>query len=110
MLEYFHSLDIFDPGDAKKTDNHSIQSYEAFLDTCKAHKLTKKSIVGEPLVVQFLGERVRMNPDWKQILLVLMDTMETATESIQGAKNAIAILLEAGISVNGVDLRTLRLQ
>lgn len=110
MLEYFYSLDFFDPGDAKKTDSHGIPSYEAFLHTCRAHKLTKKSIVGEPLVVQFLGERARMDPDWKQMLLVLMDTMETAIESIHGAKNAIAILLEAGISVNGVDLHTLRPQ
>jgi hypothetical protein len=72
--------------------------------------MTKKSIVSEPLVVQFLGERAQMDPDWKQLLLVLMDTMETDIESIQGAKNAIAVLLEAGISVNGVDLRTLRPQ
>ncbi|KAF9548753.1 hypothetical protein EC957_005687 [Mortierella hygrophila] len=110
MLEYFYSLDFFDPGETKKTDNHGIPSYEALLDSFRTHKMTKRSIVGEPLVVQFLGERARTDPDWKQMLLVLTDTMETDVESIQGASNAIAILLDAGISVNGIDLRTLRPQ
>ncbi|KAG9064797.1 hypothetical protein KI688_003056 [Linnemannia hyalina] len=110
MLEYFYSLDFFDPGETKKTDNHGIPSYEALLDSFRTHKMTKRSIVGEPSVVQFLGERARTDPDWKQMLLVLMDTMETDVESIQGANNAIAILLDAGIPINGVDLRTLRPQ
>ncbi|KAF9141879.1 hypothetical protein BGX30_003882 [Mortierella sp. GBA39] len=110
MLEYFYSLDFFDPGETKKTDNHGIPSYEALLDSFRTHKLTKRSIVGEPSVVQFLGERARTDPDWKQMLLILMDTMGTDVESIQGASNAIAILLDAGISVNGIDLRTLRPQ
>ncbi|KAG0067556.1 hypothetical protein BGZ89_005934 [Linnemannia elongata] len=110
MLEYFYSLDFFDPGELKKTDSHGIPSYEALLDSFRTHKMTKTSIVGEPLVVQFLGERARTDPDWKQMLLVLMDTIQTDAESIQGASNAIAILLDAGISVNGVELRTLRPQ
>lgn len=109
MLEYFYSLGFFDPA-TMKTDQHGIPSYEAFLNSFQSHKLTKRSIVDQPLVIQFLGERARTDPDWKQILLVLMDTMKTDVESIQGANNAIAILLDAGISVNGVELRSLKPQ
>ncbi|KAF9911817.1 hypothetical protein EC991_002120 [Linnemannia zychae] len=119
LLEYFYSRKFFDPVETPKEDgngsdsdsdsgNDDAPSFQALRDSLKTHPLTKKDIVGEPLVVEFLAERARTEPRFQQQLLVMMDTMETDIESVQGAKNAVAILVEAGIRFNGVDLGTIR--
>ncbi|KAG0273476.1 hypothetical protein BGZ95_010717 [Linnemannia exigua] len=111
MLEYFYALTFFDPAETPETDDdNDVPSFEALRDSLKAHPLTMKPIVGEPLVVQFLAERARAEPRFQLQLLVMMDTMEGDVKSVQGAKNAVAILVEAGIRFNGVDLSTVRPQ
>ncbi|KAG0374856.1 hypothetical protein BGX24_009840 [Mortierella sp. AD032] len=111
MLEYFYSLTFFDPAETPEADDdNKVPSFEVLRDSLKAHPLTKEPIVGEPLVVQFLAERARTEPRFQLQLLAMMDTMEADVDSVQGAKNAVAILVEAGIRFNGVDLSTIKPQ
>ncbi|KAF9117340.1 hypothetical protein BGW39_002329, partial [Mortierella sp. 14UC] len=95
LLEYFYSLVFFDPIETPEmddNDNDDVPSFQKLRDSLKAHPLTKKPIDDEPLVVEFLAERAQTEPRFQQQLLVMMDTMETDVESVQGAKNAVAIL------------------
>ncbi|KAF9113675.1 hypothetical protein BGW39_003623, partial [Mortierella sp. 14UC] len=110
LVEYFYSLVFFDPEENTPVVSNGALSYQELRNSLKSHSLTKKSIVGAPLVVQFLSERARAEPALKKQLLAMMDTMETDVESVQGAKNAIAILVQAGIRFHGADLSTIRPQ
>ncbi|KAF9950436.1 hypothetical protein BGZ70_001385 [Mortierella alpina] len=113
LLEYFYSLVFFDPSEKIKPESSGsssgsgVPSYDAFQDSLKTVALSKRSIVEEPLVVQFLAERARTEPDLLQLLVDLMDTKVSDDEPFQGAMNARAILIAADIPYRGVDLRTI---
>ncbi|CAO3567946.1 unnamed protein product [Mortierella alpina] len=111
LLEYFYSLVFFDPSENIKQENSSsssdVPSYDAFQDSLKTIALSKRSIAEEPLVVQFLAERARTEPEMLQLLVDLMDTKLSDDEPFRGAINARAILIAADIPYRGVDLRTI---
>ncbi|KAF9081889.1 hypothetical protein BGX23_000343 [Mortierella sp. AD031] len=108
LLEYFYSLVFYDPGESGETSGSKTATYQDLQESLKAQPLMTKSIIEEPLVVQFLAERAQSNGFLKQQLLAMMDTMETDAASIRGARNAIAVLVEAGIRFNGVDLSSIQ--
>ncbi|KAG9071485.1 hypothetical protein KI688_005697 [Linnemannia hyalina] len=73
------------------------------------HPLSKRSLVPEPSVIQFLAERVQMQPIFKQYLLALIELSKSDPLASMAASNAITILVRAGRHFNGADLRGIRI-
>ncbi|KAF9934217.1 hypothetical protein FBU30_002910 [Linnemannia zychae] len=69
------------------------------------HPLLQHNLVAEPTVVQFLAERVRLDSDFKQYLLYIIEQSKSDKHIERAAANAITILVKAGVRFNGQDLR-----
>lgn len=99
ILEYLYSRVISDP-----CDPHS-----APIESLVEHPLNQRSIVGELSVVQFLSERVELDPSFKARLIDAVEESKLDVQVSQAAANAISILVRAGFRFNGADLRGIRI-
>jgi WD40 repeat protein len=70
--------------------------------------LFQRDLLEEPSIIQFLCDRIKLNQDFKQQLRKVIDLSKTDTDAITAAANAITILVRAGVSFNGADLRGIR--
>ncbi|KAF9548752.1 hypothetical protein EC957_005686 [Mortierella hygrophila] len=100
LLEYFYSLTYFDP---------SENAYDEFAPLGTDVSLFDGNIVNEPSVIQFLCERVEQHPDFENQLLAVIKHSKTDAAISVGAANAITILVRAGFSFSGADLRGVRI-
>ncbi|KAF9136314.1 hypothetical protein BGW39_000030 [Mortierella sp. 14UC] len=113
MQEYFFSRTIFAPpnslGDRDEfaPQPDSLSSDDHAIDT--EGPLFRRSLLTEPSILQFLGDRVKQHPWFKQHLLGLIELSKSDSQSSQAATNAITILVRAGVAFNGADLRGIRI-
>ncbi|KAK3822178.1 MAG: hypothetical protein JOS17DRAFT_322974 [Linnemannia elongata] len=110
VLEYFYSRTIclptsnigeFDPLD------HFVSS-SALLSVAD-HPLSRRNLVTEPSIIQFLAERVRSTPEFEQHLHSLIKRSKTEVQAGRAAANAMTILVRAGARFNGAKLRGIRI-
>ncbi|KAF9946939.1 hypothetical protein BGZ72_011007 [Mortierella alpina] len=71
--------------------------------------LVSRSFVGEPSVLQFLGERAQQEPVFKKQLLAYVNASKDDKKWRIAAANAITILVRAGEQFNGVDLQRIQI-
>lgn len=106
VLEYFISCTIWD-----LTRNDDEFAPQFYLDSTgdnlsiNDHPLSRRSLVPEPSIIQFLSERVSAHPPFKQHLIALVELSKSNPEASQAAANAITILVRAEVQFNGTDLR-----
>ncbi|KAG0277688.1 WD_REPEATS_REGION domain-containing protein, partial [Linnemannia gamsii] len=106
ILEYFYSCTIIS-GSADSNDEFAPH-YQVDSSNIGDHPLSQRNLVAEPSIIQFLAERVQPNPGFKQQLLAFIEQSKTDDRSACAAANAITILVKAGVSFNGADLRGIR--
>jgi hypothetical protein len=73
------------------------------------HPLNQRDIVFEPSIIDFLGERARMNSQFTDQLHAIINLSKTDQTVSQAAVNAITILVQAGVQFNSADLRRIRI-
>ncbi|KAG0065398.1 hypothetical protein BGZ89_008364 [Linnemannia elongata] len=93
VLEYFYSCRVCPPPaiDSEFAPQGSPESTSA-PPSIADHPLSKRSLVTEPSIVQFLAERA-----------------QTDEQASQAAANAITILVRAGVQFNGADLQGIKI-
>ncbi|KAG0304566.1 hypothetical protein BGZ97_001425, partial [Linnemannia gamsii] len=107
VLEYFFSRTICGP-----TSNNNEFAPHGYLDTTPPmddHPLSRRKFIAEPSIVQFLAERVQLDPVFKQQLLTIVEQSKNDRQATQAAVNAITILVKAGEGFNGSDLRGIQI-
>ncbi|KAF9909809.1 hypothetical protein EC991_007980 [Linnemannia zychae] len=102
ILEYLYSRVISDPIDVGSSN-------EEVRDSFLSYPLNQRSIVGEPSILQFLAERVKLDPIFKGRLLAAIEASKIDARVSTAAGNAISILVRAGVRFNGSDLRGIRI-
>ncbi|KAG0310293.1 hypothetical protein BGZ99_000468, partial [Dissophora globulifera] len=71
--------------------------------------LFKRSFIGEPSILQFLGERVQQEPVFKKQLLEYIEASKVDKKWRIASANAITIMVRAGIPFNGADLKGIQI-
>jgi hypothetical protein len=131
LLEYGLALAIFDPHDWEETPlsatvkgrrgstsstysfrvrgfkNEAIAPIEQGPDINSP--LAWYYLANNPSILEFLCERVRQQPVFKQQLHDYIELSKTDTKWRTAAANAIKILVRVGIQFNGADLRRIRI-
>ncbi|KAF9272117.1 hypothetical protein BGZ68_002704, partial [Mortierella alpina] len=99
LLEYFYSRQIHE------TQIFISESPQKLAD----HPLRQTNVVKESSIIDFLAEHVQSDEDFKQQLHQIIELSKTDTTASQAAANAITILIRAGVSFNGADLRGIQI-
>jgi WD40 repeat protein len=127
LLEYGLALAVYDPQDWKEKSSPksalarrgSASSVLSFVgqnpsegDSAISDQeldfhspLAWRYFVNEPLVLQFLEERVLQEPLFKQQLFEYIEQSKSNKKWRTAASNAITLLVRAGVQFNGADLR-----
>ncbi|KAG0369566.1 hypothetical protein BGX24_002359, partial [Mortierella sp. AD032] len=109
LLEYFYSRTIYDPLDSDSDfDDFSLRDPAFDLKTC----LAQKNLIEEPSIVQFLAERVPQDPSFRQQLLDMVDESkadEVDVKIMVAAANAFTVLVKAGVTFHGANLRDVKI-
>ncbi|KAG0297342.1 hypothetical protein BGZ97_004312, partial [Linnemannia gamsii] len=109
ILEYLYSRVMSDSLGSSQLSEYNgtgaTESIESFLN----HPLNQRSIVSEPLILQFLAERAELDPLFRLRLLIAVEESKVDVKTSQAAANAISILVMAGVRFNGSDLRGIRI-
>ncbi|KAF9986830.1 hypothetical protein BGZ65_006065 [Modicella reniformis] len=127
ILEYSLSLAVFDPQKVMKiTESNSILSRRGSASSFMSFEmqdneeslvssveqgpdpgspLSWRNFVNEPSILQFLEERVRQEPPFKQQLLGFIEASKKDKKWRTAAANSITILIRAGVQFIGADLR-----
>ncbi|KAF9345391.1 hypothetical protein BGX26_003171 [Mortierella sp. AD094] len=126
VLEYGLALAVFDPSEheesleptsvtSRRRSTSSALSFEIATSVEKTtiaieqslldSPLGRKNLVDEPSIIQFLMERARQQPEFKDQLLSVIERSKTDKTARVAAANAITILVRARIQFNGADLR-----
>ncbi|KAG0013349.1 hypothetical protein BGZ80_011130 [Entomortierella chlamydospora] len=130
VLEYGLSLAIFDPRTYTENTNpeprsprrgstSSILSFEApalkedpvaiIEQSLLDPPFGTKSLVGEPSILEFLGERCQQQPVFKDQLLAIIERSKADKTARIAAANAITVLVRAGVRFIGADLRDVKI-
>ncbi|KAG0213564.1 hypothetical protein BGX33_002848 [Mortierella sp. NVP41] len=104
ILEYIYSLVIFDPFDPGRHFLEYDLTKPRALSSFVNHPLNRRSIVHEPGVLQYLAERLERYHSFRAQLFVAIRESRTDADVSQAAMNAVAILIRAGVLLDGVDL------
>jgi len=131
LLEYGLALAVFDPQEwkeklipdsalARRGSTSSVLSSVGHIpseeepatsnqgpDLCSP--LAWRIFVNEASIIQFLEERVRQEPLFKQQLLDYIEQSKIDKKWRTAAANAITILVRAGVQFNGADLRGIQI-
>ncbi|KAG0279048.1 hypothetical protein BGZ95_002451 [Linnemannia exigua] len=109
VLEFFYSCTICPPpasnGFSPPDHFSPCVSQLSIID----HPLSQRSIVAEPSIVQFLAERVQLNPEFNNELHAIIELSKSEEQASQAAANAITILVRAGIRFHGANLQGVRI-
>ncbi|KAF9909800.1 hypothetical protein EC991_007971 [Linnemannia zychae] len=109
ILEYLYSRVLSDPIDGDQVTVDGGSSNGEVNDSFLNHPLNQRSIIGEPSIIQFLAERVKLDPIFKGRLFAAIEASKTDATVSTAATNAISILVRAGVRFNGSDLRGIRI-
>ncbi|KAF9151492.1 hypothetical protein BG015_006591 [Linnemannia schmuckeri] len=110
MLEYFFSRVIYNPvkvDDDYDIENHAESPDPPLLDADSP--LFRRNLLHEPSIIQFLCDRIKSSPDFEQHLRAVIEQSKKDAGATTGATNAITILVRAGVSFNGADLRGIKI-
>lgn len=107
VLEYFYSCTIC--GSADDKHEYALQDHTSAARSITDHPLSRKNLITEPSIAQFLAERVTLNPDFKQGLLAIIEQSKTDVRAALASANAISILVKAGVRFNGSDLKGIQI-
>ncbi|KAK3841816.1 MAG: hypothetical protein J3R72DRAFT_491132 [Linnemannia gamsii] len=115
LLEYFYSRTFSDPKDPEAEtdvddDEPPIRTFAQVRESIADHPLRLQSILDQPLVIQFLAERAQVDIFFKQQLLAMVESLDTDTQSVQAAVQAVEILTMARNRFNGFNLSGARVQ
>ncbi|CAO3567870.1 unnamed protein product [Mortierella alpina] len=102
LLEYFYSRRIYETGETTDAVSESPEDFAK-------HPLSQTNIVKEPSIVQFLAEHVQHNYDFRQRLHQIIERSKTDDLACQAAANAITVLVRAGVSFIGADLKAIKI-
>ncbi|KAF9097201.1 hypothetical protein BGX23_009566 [Mortierella sp. AD031] len=115
LLEYLYSRVISDPVDPACLLDVESADAETGAASFNDHPLNQRNIVNEPSILQFLAERVELDPSFRELLLAMVMDSKTDACVSRAAANAITILVRArvrfigsdlcGIRISGADLR-----
>jgi WD40 repeat protein len=105
ILEYFYSCTMYTP-----SENNDKFAPHPRVDSSDVgnHPLSQRNLVAEPSIIQFLVERVQLDPGFKRQLLAFIEQSKTDEHAACAAANAITILVKTGVSFNNADLRGIR--
>ncbi|KAF9147881.1 hypothetical protein BG015_010415 [Linnemannia schmuckeri] len=111
VLEYFLSRVIYNP---VKTEEEELDSLieaasSASLSLDANSPLFKKNLLAEPSIIQFLCDRVSMNPEFEQQLRSVIEQSKTDSRAAVAATNAITILVNSSVSFHSADLRGVKI-
>ncbi|KAG9070336.1 hypothetical protein KI688_009673 [Linnemannia hyalina] len=111
MLEYFLSRVIYNPAKVDEQDfDSSIETASPVsLSSDTNGPLYQRSLLKEPSIIQFLCDRVRLDPHFEQYLRAVIDQSKTDSSATIAATNAITILVRAGVTFHGADLRGIKI-
>ncbi|KAF9345715.1 hypothetical protein BGX26_002812, partial [Mortierella sp. AD094] len=130
LLEYGLALAVYDPSEhndsaeptsvmPRRGSSSSALSFEISASTKKTaitieqplldSPLGRINFVREPSILQFLSERARQEPAFKDQLHSVIERSRTDKVARTGAANAITILVRAGVQFNGADLRNIQI-
>ncbi|KAI1314973.1 hypothetical protein EDD11_001457 [Mortierella claussenii] len=107
VLEYFYSRTVYEPNRTATTTT-TLDSTSAPLSAAN-HPLSLKNLNSEPSILQFLAERVQLEPVFKNELRSFIERSKTDKKWSVAAANAITILVRAGVRFNGADLRSIQI-
>ncbi|KAF9932171.1 hypothetical protein BGZ67_004868, partial [Mortierella alpina] len=99
LLEYFYSRHIYEA---------QISISESSQDLTD-HPLSRTNVIKESSIINFLAEYVQSDAAFKQHLHLIVQVSKTDREAGQAAANAITILVRAGVTFNGADLRGIQI-
>ncbi|KAG9061169.1 hypothetical protein KI688_007507 [Linnemannia hyalina] len=105
VLEYFYSRTVHGPVNDEEEFPPQPRLNTATSPTIQNHPLSKRSLVMEPSIAQFLAERVTLDPCFKQELLAIIELSKNDQKAALASSNAITILVRAGVQFNGSDLQ-----
>ncbi|KAG0221419.1 hypothetical protein BGX31_009911 [Mortierella sp. GBA43] len=130
ILEYGLTLSVYDPQEimrakasrpilARRRSSDSVMSFESndsddeattTIDQGPDHgsPLIWRNFVNDQLILEFLEDRVQQEPSFKQKLMAFIELSKTEKKWRTAAANAITILVGAGVSFNGADLRDIQ--
>ncbi|KAF9293752.1 hypothetical protein BGZ88_004954 [Linnemannia elongata] len=113
MLEYFLSRAICNP---VNVDNEGDDEDDAESDECRGSSLLdadgplfRQNLLPEPSIIQFLCDRVEWSSDFEQQLRAVIGLSKTNAGGAIAATNAITILVRAGVTFNGAELRGVKI-
>ncbi|KAG9063878.1 hypothetical protein KI688_003992 [Linnemannia hyalina] len=107
ILEYFFSRTIYDPAVINDDTGDTTSSTGQVVDTnCP---LFQRNLLEDPSIIQFLCERVCPDPNFERQLRTIVDQSKTNATASFAATNAISILVKAGVSFHGADLRGVKI-
>ncbi|KAF9171526.1 hypothetical protein BGX20_007405, partial [Mortierella sp. AD010] len=120
VLEYGFTLAVFDPNEQQYAETNSAflsSGTPALMDISTDTNvlpllyspLGRKNLVGEPSILQFLAERAKQQPVFKQQLHSVIQQSKTDPTVAVAAANAITVLVKAGVQFNGADLRGIKI-
>ncbi|GJJ74193.1 hypothetical protein EMPS_06551 [Entomortierella parvispora] len=121
VMEYGVARSVFEPepGDPNALAQLSIdnrhkrqeqeQEQEEENSAVTTSVLYRKSLVGDPSILEFLAERVAQSPRFKRQLFAIIEQSKMDSQFSQAASNAISILVRAGVRFNGADLKGARI-
>ncbi|KAG0375039.1 hypothetical protein BGX24_009614 [Mortierella sp. AD032] len=105
ILEYLYSRVVSDPFGSSQLSAHIGSGTSKFVQSFADHLLNQRNIVREPSILQFLAERVELDPSFESCLRAAIEVSKIDAGGSQAAANAISILVSAGVRFNGADLR-----
>ncbi|KAK3818069.1 MAG: WD40-repeat-containing domain protein [Linnemannia elongata] len=111
MLEYLFSRVIYNPAKVDEQDSYSsveTASSVSFSSDTNG-PLYQRNLLEEPSIIQFLCDRVRLDLDFEHHLRAVIDQSKTDSSATIGATNAITILVRAGVTFHGADLRGIKI-
>lgn len=112
IQEYFFPRAFFNPSTRHNNDGSTQQATLGATDIQLLDvdgPMFKRSLLGEPAVIQFLCERVQKHTGYKNQLFAIIQQSKSDVAAAIAATNAITILVRAGVSFNGADLRGVRI-
>ncbi|CAO3563693.1 unnamed protein product [Mortierella alpina] len=103
LLEYFYARCIYEV-----TATGALMSESG--SNLATHPLSQTNLVKELSIIDFLAEHVQTDPKFEQNLHQIVDMSKSDGDASQAAANAITILVRAGTTFNGADLRGIQIR
>ena len=117
LLEYFFTCTVFEPKESlyEADGSRDDSPYLGLLDSLSgasdivSHPFGRLNLVAEPSILHFLAERVQQSDEFKEQLHAIILSSKSDVSFSQAASNAITILVRAGVTFNGADLRGIQI-